>query len=368
MVYLDNAATTPLRKEVIEEISKVLVENYGNPSSTHSIGRKAKTQLETSRKTIAKLLNCNAQEIIFTSGATEGINWLINSIVKKKNIQRIITTKIEHHATLDTIKQLKDTEIIYLEINTNGEIDYNQLENLLEENIPTLVSLMHVNNEIGTVLNLKKVCDLCQKDHIWFYSDMVQSIGKTEINIQETPLDFFVATAHKFHGPKGVGFLYVKKNLVLDPVFYGGEQEKGWRAGTEALHQIAGIAKALDVSYEKLIEERIYISSIKEYCKQQLEINFPNIKFNGKNEFYNILNVQLPLEKSKSSMIVFLFDQLGIALSRGSACQSGSSKPSHVLAAFLSKEEVEKPSVRLSFSHYNTKEEIDLFIEVLKKI
>ena len=370
-VYLDNAATTPIRQEVIDEMVKVMQSDYGNPSSTHSIGRSAKAIIETARKTIAKQLHCNAPEIIFTSTATEATNWIIRSAVRDFDVKRIITSKVEHHATLYTVQALQEEfgiEVAYVNVAQDGSLDYNQFSTLLSNDNKTLVSLMHVNNETGVVNDINRIGAMCHQNKALFHCDTVQSIGKTEINLHELPIDFVVASAHKFHGPKGVGFAYIRKSLVLQPMLFGGEQEKGWRAGTESVHQIAGMAKALEISIEHLSAEKTFITDLKAYCFQQLQTAFPDITINGSNTFYNILNVNLPIAPEKAAMILFNLDMKGIAVSRGSACQSGSVKPSHVLAEMLSDDDLKKPSLRISFSHYNTKEDIDYFVETLKSI
>ena len=371
-VYLDNASTTAIRPEVIQEMTKIMTEDFGNPSSTHSFGRNAKTILELSRKSIAKELNCSAQEIIFTSGGTEAINWILRSVVKDLKTERIITTKIEHHAVLHATLILEsdfNIQIDYVAILQDGSIDLTHLSNLLSEEKKTIVSLMHVNNETGTILDLERVSIICKQYGALFHSDTVQSVGKTEIDLQKTPVDFIVASAHKFNGPKGVGFAFVRKNSGLQPFIFGGEQEKGLRAGTEAVHQIAGMAKALSLSGESLNEERIYISGLKNYLISQFEIHFPGFRINGKKEdFYNIINIILPFSSDKTAMLLFSLDMKGIAVSRGSACQSGSIKPSHVLKEMLSESDLKLPNLRISFSHYNTKEDIDYLIECLKQI
>lgn len=370
-VYLDNAATTPIRKEVIDEMVSVMQSDFGNPSSTHSIGRSAKAVIETSRKTIAKYLHCHASEIIFTSNATEGTNWILRSAVKDFEVKRIITSKVEHHATLYTVQALQEEfgiEVAFVKVDGNGNLDYTQLRDLLSEEIKTIVSLMHVNNETGVIHDIEKIGVMCHQNKALFHCDTVQSIGKTELDLQQLPIDFLVASAHKFHGPKGIGFAFVRKNLVLQPMLFGGEQEKGWRAGTESVHQIAGMAKALELSYQHLEAERNYITDLKAYCFTQLQEAFPTAKQNGVDTFYNILNVLLPFSPEKTAMILFNLDMKGIAVSRGSACQSGSVKPSHVLAEMLLEDDLKKPSLRISFSHYNTKAEIDYLIAILKEI
>src|SRR5690554_544136 len=371
-IYLDNAATTSVRKEVVEEMIKVLTNDFGNPSSTYSIGRHSKALIETARKTIAKQFNVSSSEIIFTSCGTEGNNWIIRSAVRDLGVKRIITTKIEHHCTLYSIQQIQKEygiEVVYLNILPNSEIDYHQLEELLQAETPTLVSLMHVNNEVGTILDLKKVAEICQAANALFHSDTVQSVGKVEIPLDEIPIDFIVASAHKFHGPKGAGFVFIRKKNVLKPLIVGGEQEKGMRAGTEAPHQVVGMAKALELSYQNLDKDRTKITKLRDYCKAKLQENFADVQFNGNGStFYNVLNIRLPFSPEKAAMMLFQLDIKGIAVSRGSACQSGSQKPSHVLAEFLDETELKTPSLRLSFGHENTKEEIDYLIDVLKAV
>ncbi len=371
-IYLDNAATTSVRPEVVEEMVKILTNDFGNPSSTYSIGRHTKALIEASRKTIAKQFNVTASEIIFTSCGTEGNNWIIRSSVRDLGIKRIITTKMEHHCTLYSIKEMGKeygTKIDYVNVLPNSEIDFSHLEELLKDSQPTLISLMHVNNEVGTVLDLKKVANLAQQYNALFHSDTVQSVGKVEIPLDEIPVDFIVASAHKFHGPKGAGFVFIRKKNVLKPLIVGGEQEKGLRAGTEAPHQVVGMAKALELSYQDLNKDRTKITELRDYCKAKLQETFPDVQFNGNGSaFYNVLNIRLPFSPEKAAMMLFQLDMKGIAVSRGSACQSGSQKPSHVLAEFLDEVEIKKPSLRLSFGHENKKEEIDYLIDVLKSI
>lgn len=369
--YLDNAATTQVRPEVIAEMAKVLAEDFGNASSSHSFGRHAKSVVEMARKSIAKQLNVSAQEIIFTSCGTEADNWILRSAVRDLGVNRIITGKIEHHAVLHAAEAIAAEFQISLEfVRTlpSGNIDLEHLQELLQTNVPTLVSLMHVNNEIGTVLDLAAVGKLCRENHAYFHSDTVQSVGKCRFDLQQLPVDFIVASAHKFHGPKGIGFAYVRKGIVLQPMLFGGEQEKGLRAGTEAVHNIAGMSKALELAYEHLEDEEHYITSLKNYAISQLQQHFLGVKVNGADTFYNIVNACLPIAPEKTSMILFHLDMKGIAVSRGSACQSGSAKPSHVLAEILSDEDLKKPSIRISFSHYNTKEDIDHLIDVLQSV
>lgn len=370
-VYLDNASTTQLRDEVIEVMTDVLKNNFGNPSSTYSTGRSAKAIIESSRKQIAKLLNAGSQEILFVSSATEGNNWILINAVKQLKVQRIITSKIEHHAVLNTVLELQNrygVEVEFVRLLSDANVDLMHLEELLSDQKPTLVSLMYVNNETGNILDIERVGALCKEYKAYFHSDTVQAMGKLPVDLQTISVDFIVGTAHKFHGPKGIGFVYHRKGTTLKPLFFGGSQEKGVRAGTESTHQIAGLAKALQLAYENLNTEREYILSLRKYLIEQLEQNFPNFKINGDtNGIYNIINVQLPFAESITATILFSLDMKGIAVSRGSACQSGSLLPSHVLEQILPKEEINKPSLRISLSHFNTQEDINRLIASLKE-
>ena len=372
-IYFDNAATTPMDTEVIEVITKTMLETFGNPSSTHQFGRAAKAKIEQARKDIAKLLNANSSEIIFTSGGSEADNLILINAVRNLGIKRIISSKIEHHAilhTLDFLEKEFKTEIVYLDITNSGEINIEQLETLLQEDKATLVSLMYVNNEIGNLLNIQKVAELCKENNALFHSDTVQAIGHFTMDLQKLPIDFLTASAHKFHGPKGIGFAFVRKGFGIQPMLLGGAQEKGARAGTENVPSIVGMAFALQKAIRNLNINRTYISSLKQYFIEQLQEKFNNIQFNGlsgdlQKSSYIITNV---LFKVNKPMLLFEMDLNGIAVSGGSACQSGSNKGSHVLNEILQENDLLKPSVRFSLSHFNTKEEIDTAIAVLKRI
>ena len=370
--YLDNAATTPLRPEVINEITLTLQSIYGNASSTHSFGRDAKSLIENSRKKIAQLIGAQSSEIIFTSSATEATNWILHNAVTQLNCTQIITCKTEHHATLYTIKALQkqyNVNVEFLKTKSCGAVDIEHLNVILSQTThKTIISLMHVNNETGVVLPIDKIAAICKNYHALFHCDTVQSVGKLPLNLNEIDIDFIVASAHKFHGPKGIGFAYIKKGHQMQSLFYGGEQEKGLRAGTEGVHQIAGMAKALELSYLYLDEEQKYISNLKEYCIKKILELMPTAKINGEHTLYTVLNITLPISEAKAPLLLFNLDMKGIALSRGSACQSGSVKPSHVLAEMLQEDDLKKPSIRVSFSHYNTQEDIDYLIEALKSI
>ncbi|MCP9200757.1 cysteine desulfurase [Gramella sp. GC03-9] len=375
-VYFDSAATTQIRGEVVDKMTRVLKDNYGNPSSTHSYGRSSKSLIEQARKTVAGILNAKASEIVFTSGGTEADNLALNSAVRDLGVERIITSKIEHHAVLYTVNQLQecyDVEIEYVDLDEKGNIRLSDLENRLKtSDKKTLVSLMHVNNEIGNMIDLKKTADLIKSYGALFHSDTVQSIGHFKVDLAEIPVDFTAVSAHKFHGPKGVGFAFVRKNSGLKPLIFGGEQERGHRAGTEGVHNIVGLEESLKLAYENIDEEREYVHSLKQHFISELKASIPGVKFNGEctnpeKSTYTLINVCLPVSAEKALMLLFQLDLKGIACSKGSACQSGSDKGSHVLSAFLPEEDLKKPSIRFSFSRYNTKEEIDYVVKTLKE-
>ena len=375
-IYFDNAASTPVREGVITKMQDALVNTYGNPSSIHGFGRSAKTEIEQARKTIAKYLNAQASEIIFTSGGTEADNMILRSAVKDMGVQTIITSKIEHHAVLHTAESLQKEfgiHIEFVDLDSFGNPDLKHLEQLLlADDSKKIVSLMHVNNEIGNILDIQEIALICKANGALLHSDRVQSIGHFKWDLQTTPIDFIVAAAHKFHGPKGVGFAFIRKNSNLEPLILGGSQERGCRAGTEPLHNIVGLKEAFVAAYDNLEEEKQYITSLKEYFIKKIKVAIPEVKFNGysgnlERSTYTLVNVCLPFSKEKSQMLLFHLDLKGIACSEGSACQSGASGGSHVLAEILSDEELQKPSVRFSFSKYNTSEEVDYVIEVLKE-
>ncbi len=375
-VYFDSAATTQIREEVVDRMTSVLKENYGNPSSTHSFGRSSKSLIEQARKTVAGILNVKASEIVFTSGGTEADNLALNSAVRDLGVKRIITSKIEHHAVLYTVNQLQEcfeVEVEYVDVDHKGNIDLDDLEiRLKNSDKKTLVSLMHVNNEIGNMLDLKKTAELIKSHGALFHSDTVQSIGHFNLDLSEIPVDFTAVSAHKFHGPKGVGFAFVRRNSGLKPLIFGGEQERGHRAGTEGVHNIVGLEESLKLAYANLEEEKEYISSLKKHFISRLKEEIPGVKFNGtcedfENSTYTLINVCLPVSQEKAIMLLFQLDLKGIACSKGSACQSGSDQGSHVLNAFLNEEDRKKPSLRFSFSRYNTKEEIEYVVECLKE-
>jgi cysteine desulfurase len=374
-VYFDNAATTPIRKEVIQVISSVMENCFGNPSSVHAYGRTAKTNLETSRKGIAAALNAAPQEIIFTSGGTESDNMILHSAVKDLGVKTIISSSIEHHAILhamDALKLLHGIEVLFVNLLDDGSIDLKNLASLLQKDTSKkLVSLMHVNNEIGNILDLTKVGELCHVNNALFHTDAVQGIGHYTFDMDQLPVDFLSAAAHKFHGPKGVGFSFVRKNSGLQPSIHGGSQERGLRAGTESVHNIVGMCKALELAYANLNSEKKQVLDLKRYFIKKISILFPNVVFNGlsgsdNGSTFTLVNVALPISKEKSSLLDFHLDLKGIACSKGSACQSGSSSGSHVLNAVQQSTIKDWPSLRFSFSIFNSKKEVDYLMEVLK--
>jgi cysteine desulfurase len=373
-IYLDNAATTKIDIEVLDLMHISMQENFGNPSSTHQFGRKAKAAVETARKNIAKHFNVSAPEIIFTAGGTEADNLILNNAVLNLGVQRIITSKIEHHAVLHSCEFLQRTHNITLDfvhLDEFGSPDLQHLEELLSNSDnKTLVSLMYINNEIGTILPADEVCDLCKKYNAFFHSDTVQAIGHYHLDLQKTPIDFMVASAHKFHGPKGVGFAFFKKGFGVLPMFYGGDQERGARSSTENVHSILGMEKALEIASTNLENDKVYVENIKQYFIDELLKVSKEMLFNGHSSdvgksSYTILNARFPVN---NSMLLFSLDMAGIAVSGGSACQSGSNKGSHVLAEILKDKEADKTSVRFSFSKFTTKEEIDLTILKIKEL
>lgn len=375
-IYFDNSATTPIRDEVIELMSNVMKNNYGNASSSHSFGRSSKSLIEKCRKDIASYFKVSPSEIVFTSGGTEADNLVLQSAARDLGIKTFVTSKTEHHAILHTLDQLVkeyDVLVLYVDLDKKGEVDYLHLEKLLQSNNNALVSLMHVNNEIGNLLDIKQVAHLCKSHNTLFHSDTVQSVGHYPIDLSEISIDFLAASAHKFHGPKGVGFCFIRKNSGLQPLIFGGEQERGYRAGTESVHNIAGLAEALRLAYENLETESAYLKNLKLYFIDTLQTAIPNVSFNGhsgnlQKSTYTSVNVCFPVAPDKGALFLFQLDLKGIACSKGSACQSGSSQNSHVLSEILSHDELLKPSIRFSFSIYNTKEEVDYVIKTLKEI
>lgn len=367
-VYLDNAATTPMAPEVIERMAEVMRNHYGNPSSIHGFGRDAKAVIEIARREVAKLINAEPKEVIFTSGGTEADNMAILCAVKDFGVTRIISSVIEHHAVVHTTEHA-GVKIDWVDVSETGMVDLIHLEKLLQSGEKTIVSLMHANNEIGTLLDLKVVSALCKKYDAYFHSDTVQTFGHYTIDAQDLGVDFMTCAAHKFHGPKGVGFLYVNKRLSISPVMQGGSQERGLRGGTENITGIAGLAEALKLANTDIESHQKHVQELKTYMMNAIIEKVPDVQFHGEtdpeNSLYTVLNVCFPDFENKS-MLLFLMDIEGVACSGGSACSSGSNTGSHVLRGI--KSDSNRPNVRFSFSRYTTKAEIDYALSVIEKV
>ena len=370
-VYLDNAATTQLAPEVLEVMIPIFTNEFGNPSSTHFYGRQAKASIETSRRKIAKLLNCQPSEIIFTSGGTEADNMAIYSSVHQMGVKHIITSSIEHHAVVHTAEAIEKeglARISYVKLDSKGNVDLADLEQLLTTEDKTLVSLMHANNEISTLLPIQKVSQLCRKYDALFHSDTVQTMGHYPFDLQELDIDFITGAAHKFHGPKGIGFLYINKKVKVEALIHGGSQERGLRGGTENIYGIVGIAKALELAYEDVAGHQNHVQGLKSYMIDQLNSIFDDVYIHGESNpeksLYTVLNVCFP-KTDKTGMLLFTLDLKGVACSGGSACTSGAAKGSHVLEGINA--DPNRPNVRFSFSRYTKKEEIDFALKMIKE-
>jgi len=371
-VYLDNAATTPLDPEVMKEMYKVMETTYGNPSSIHAHGREARTVIEKSRKTIANLLGTSPAEIFFTSSGTEADNTAIKCGIIDHNIKHAITSRIEHHAVLHTFEALEKAGVIklsFVNVDAKGNIDYDHLETLLKENERSFVSIMHANNEIGTLSDMERIGDLCETYNAIYHCDTVQTMGHYKHDLSKLKAHFLVCSAHKLHGPKGVGFLHINHRIKIKPFIYGGAQERNMRGGTENIYGIVGLAKALEIAYAEMDQHQQHIQGLKSYMKAQLVESIPGVSFNGETDedksLYTVLNVQFP-EMEMADMLLFSLDIAGISASGGSACSSGSDIGSHVLTAIRASET--RPSVRFSFSKYTTKEEIDFTVAKVREL
>ena len=374
-IYLDNAATTPLSPEVIDEMIEVMKSNFGNPSSTHSFGQDAKILLEKVRREIADYLKVSPAEIIFTSCGTESNNMIIKSAVEHLGIQRIITSPLEHKCVAETVMEMKNrkgVEVVYLRPDSKGDFDLNKLEEALKNSDKkTLVSLMHANNEVGNLLDIEKVGKMCKENNALFHSDTVQTIAHLDLDFSKIPVDFASCSAHKFHGPKGSGFAFIRKSTGLKGIITGGPQERSLRAGTENVSGIAGLGKALELSMTNLEKYSNHIQEIKNYAIEKISSEIEGVKFNGRSaekegSLYTVLSLLLPF---KNPLIGLQLDMKGIAVSQGSACSSGASKPSMVMMMLLNDDEMENGTpLRVSFSHLTTKSEIDKLVEALQEI
>jgi cysteine desulfurase len=370
-VYLDNAATTPIDPQVIAAMTDALTHLYGNPSSIHADGRNARAAIEEARKTVAKLINASIGEVFFTSGGTESNNMVLKNAVRDLGVRRIVSSKLEHHAVLHTLDSLVKSgfcTVEYADFDEKGTINLENLAAILRgPSEKTLVTLMHSNNEIGTMINLDEVADLCKKHGALFHSDTVQTLGFYPIDVQKTKVDFLNGSAHKFHGPKGVGFVYINSETSIKPFIDGGAQERNMRGGTENISGIVGLAKALELAYADADAKRAHVEHCRNYLKNRLLETFEDIKFIGDTEggHFKVLNVSFP-ESPKSELLLFSLDISGISASGGSACSSGAEGGSHVLDALQI--DPSRKSIRFSFSHKNTIEDVDFVIEKLKKM
>lgn len=369
-VYLDNAATTPLDQEVFEAMKPFLLDNYGNPSSTHAHGRRVRSAIESARKTVAQLLNASTSEIFFTSGGTEADNALLCCSIDSYGLQHAITSRIEHHAVLHTLEHLATQgkiKLSYVDLDERGNVALEHLEELLKSNDRSLVSLMHANNEIGNLLDLETTGNLCKEYNAIFHSDTVQTMGHYKHDLSALPVDCVTGAAHKFHGPKGAGFMYIDRNTKIAPFIHGGAQERNMRGGTENVYGIIGLAKALEIAYRDMHEHQTHIQGLKDRMIEKLTTSIDSIAFNGESgnaekSLYTVLNACLP-ESADNDMLLFTLDINGISASGGSACSSGATKGSHVLQAVQANPN--RGAVRFSFSKYNTVQEIDYTTEKL---
>ena len=371
-IYFDNAATTALDPEVLEVMMPYLTEKFGNPSSIYSYGRETRMALETARKSVAKLLNANPAEIFFTGGGTESSNTAIHAAIRDLGCKHIITSPIEHHAVTHTVEHVNkchNAEVSFVKVLSDGHIDLKDLEDLLASSTEkTLVSLMHANNEIGNMLDIHAVGEICKKYDAIFHSDTVQTVGHFPMDLRNTPVHFITGAAHKFHGPKGVGILYINENIRIKPFIHGGGQERNMRAGTENVYGIVGFAKAFELAMKNHETDSAYIGSLKEYMHGQLKKNIPGVKFNGDvagRSLYTVLSASFP-KTERSEMMLFNLDINNICASGGSACTSGAEQGSHVIRAI--NDDPNQITVRFSFCKHNTKEEVDAVVEKLKEL
>lgn len=371
-IYFDNAATTSLDPEVLEAMMPYFTDKFGNPSSIYSYGRESRMAIEQARKSVAKILGAKPSEIFFTSGGTESSNTALHAAIFDLGCKHIISSPIEHHATLHTVSHLAKTagvSLSYVNILPNGHIDLIHLQNLLESNTDkTIVTIMHANNEIGNMIDLQKVGEICKIHNAYFHSDTVQTVGHFSFNLKETPIDFITGAGHKFHGPKGIGILYINENVKINPYLHGGAQERNMRAGTENVYGIVGFAKALEIATEQHEKDSTYINGLRWYMHEQLLAQIPEVSFNGDtfgDSLYTLLSVNFP-KNEKSEMMLFNLDIHHICASGGSACSSGAQQGSHVINALNKGEDI--ATIRFSFCKHNTKAEIDQVIATLKEL
>jgi cysteine desulfurase len=371
-VYLDNAATTPIDKEVLQAMYEVMETRFGNPSSIHSHGRESRALLEKARKTISTILKVSPSEIFFTSGGTEADNMAIRSGIIDHQIKHAITSELEHHAVLHPLQAMEREGLIrisYVKSDSKGNINFDHLDSLLQANERSFISLMQANNEIATITDIKRVGDLAEQYNALFHCDSVQTMGHFSIDVKHIKVHFLACSAHKLHGPKGIGFLYINHNVKISPMIFGGAQERNMRGGTENIYGIVGLAKAFEIAYRNMDIDRVYILELKSLMIQELRKVIPTAEFHGEtspeNSLYTVLNVSFPPVEI-ADMLLFNLDIAGISASGGSACSSGSNIGSHVLRSIGA--DPERPAIRFSFSKYNTKAEILYTVERLKEL
>jgi cysteine desulfurase len=371
-IYFDNAATTPLDPRVLEAMMPYLTERFGNPSSIYSYGRESRLAIESARKSVAKILNAHPAEIFFTSGGTESSNTAINAAIHDLGCRHIITSPIEHHATLHCVEAMHHkglAELSFVKVLPNGHIDMEDLERLLSQSTEKcLVTLLHANNEIGNLIDMHAVGNICKKFGAIFHADTVQTVGHYPFDLRQTPVHFITGAGHKFHGPKGVGLLYINENVKIKPYIHGGAQERNMRAGTENLYGIVGFAKALELATEQYERDSVYIRELKLYMMDKLKTEIKGLCFNGDSlgrSLYTVLSVSFP-KTEKSEMLLFNLDINNICASGGSACTSGADQGSHVIREVNNNPN--QVTVRFSFSKDNNREEVDLVVEKLKEM
>ena len=370
-VYLDNSATTKMDERVLEEMLPYLKEDYGNASSLYSLGRKSKKAIEDSREKVATILNCRPDEIYFTSGGSESDNTAIKGIARanRKKGNHIITSKIEHLAVLNTCKELEKEgfEVTYLDVDNKGKVNIEDLKKAIRKDT-ILISIMYANNEIGTIQDISEIGRIARENNVYFHTDAVQAVGNLDIDVQAQNIDSLSLSGHKFYGPKGIGVLYVRKNVKFNKFIAGGHQERNKRAGTENVANIVGLSKALEISYNELKEHREKILYLRNYYEEKVKKNIDNIIINGDEKNRSPGNSNISFIGVNGQDLLLNLDMIGICVSSGSACTSGSIDASHVLIALGVKEEVAKSSIRVSIGKYNTKEEIDYLVENLIEI
>lgn len=370
-IYMDNAATTPVKKEVLEEMMPYFTEKYGNPSSVYSLGNISKRAVESAREKVAKVLHADKREIFFTGGGSEADNWAIKGIAfgNKDKGNHIITTRIEHHGILHTCEYLQKNgfEVTYLDVDKYGLINLENLKNAITDKT-ILISIMFANNEIGTIQPIKEIGEIAKENKIYFHTDAVQAIGHIDINVKELNIDLLSLSAHKFYGPKGIGALYIRQGVKIDPLISGGGQERNRRAGTENVPGIVGMGKAIELAYENLDGHNDKLIKLRDSLIEKIQSNIPYVRLNGHPTYRLPGNVNMCFQFIEGESLLLSLDMEGIAGSSGSACTSGSLDPSHVLLAIGLPHEIAHGSLRLSLGDFNTEEELDYVVEKLIKI